>query len=301
MKPHDRIPFPRADGSRLAPACLQARAGLTRRASEPSSRGMLFSDILDSAKVDGGVWSSVVGADWLQGRSVFGGLQSAMALRAMRGVVPADVPLRVLQTTFVAPVPAGKVAVRARVLRTGKNVTHVEASILDGDATAALFVGVFGRDRPSRVEVAPKLEVVEGTEASRVPRMRPPGVAFAEHFSIRWLRGDPPLSGSRRTDAVIEAAMDDRAKVASEEHVVAIADFPPPLALSFLESPAFGSSVTWTLEMLGGLRADLPLEGWQLHIDLTAAGGGYTSQSVFVCGPGGEAVALSRQSMVVFG
>jgi acyl-CoA thioesterase len=259
---------------------------------------MLFSEILGAATVEDGVWSAAATGDWLQGRSLFGGLQAAMALRAMRRLVHPDVPLRVLQTTFVAPVAAGKVTVRARVLRTGKSVTQVEARILEGSETAALVVGVFGLPRASRVAVVPRSSVVEDEVRDLHPA--PPGVAFAQHFALRRLRGDRLISGSRRTDAVLEVGMKDGDGAATEEHVVAIADAPPPLALAFLETPAFGSSVTWTLEMLDRIDG-LSLDRWQLHIELSAARDGYTSQSVLVCAPGGRPVALSRQSMVVFG
>jgi acyl-CoA thioesterase len=258
-----------------------------------------FSEILDAGAVNDGVWSTTVGEDWLQGRSLFGGIQAALALRAMRRLVPRDVPLRVLQTTFVAPVPAGRVAVVARVLRTGKNVTQVEARIVDKSETAALCVGVFGQARTSRVEVVPEAEVV-GDEVGD-ENQTPPLVAFAQHFDLRRLRGDRLISGSRRRDAVLETGMKDGGATVTEEHVVAIADAPPPLALAFLETPAFGSSVTWTLEMLDVRVSELSLDGWQLHIDLAAARDGYTSQSVLVCAAGGRPVALSRQSMVVFG
>jgi acyl-CoA thioesterase len=262
---------------------------------------MLFSDVLGAATVRDGVWSAQVGEDWLQGRSLFGGMQAALALRAMRRLVSPDVPLRVLQMTFVAPVPAGTVSVRARVLRTGKNVTHVEAVIVDGPATAACFVGVFGAARPSSVDVAPPFPAAAAPELPDIERARPAIVAFAQQFRIRWLRGDFPFSGSRRTDAAMEVTMMDGVEKATEEHVVAIADVPPPLALSFLDRRAPGSSLTWTLEMLGRDVSKLGLAGWQLHMELTAAKDGYTSQSVMVWGPGGEPVALSRQSMVVFG
>jgi acyl-CoA thioesterase len=86
-----------------------------------------------------------------------------------------------------------------------------------------------------------------------------------------------------------------------EEHVVAMADAIPPVALSLLETRAPGSSLMWTLEMLRDTFDDLPLDGWVLHAELTAARDGYTNQSVFVCAPDGNVVALSRQSMVVFG
>ena len=65
---------------------------------------MTLSEILDSMQLGDGSIEVVIGKDWLQGRSVFGGLQAAIALCAMRTVVPASVPLRTLQMTFIAPV-----------------------------------------------------------------------------------------------------------------------------------------------------------------------------------------------------
>jgi acyl-CoA thioesterase len=265
---------------------------------------MIFSDVMGGA-FSSGVWSTEVSEDWMQGRSVFGGLQSALALRAMRSVVAAEVPLRVLQTTFVAPVPAGTFAVEPRILRTGKSVTQVQATLAVGREIAAVFVGVFGSARASRVSVVPSVPRLPREDLPITPKAelpRPPrAVAFAEHFSMRWLRGDLPVSGSTRTDAIIEVGMRDRATTASEEHVVAIADSIPPLALSFLDVPAPGSSVTWTLELLRSRADNLPLEGWRLDAELTAAGEGYTSQSVVVSTPAGAPFALSRQSMVIFG
>jgi hypothetical protein len=261
---------------------------------------MQFSDVLSAATLDAGVWTTAVTEDWMQGRSVFGGLQSAIALRAMRSIVPADVPLRVLQTTFVGPVPAGQVAVRAAVLRTGKNVTHVEARILGGAEVLALVVGVFGRARPSRIAVVPRPPEVRPRAPAhpRVPIVNP--VAFAQHFTAQWIDGDLPFSGSTMTTAVIDVGMTDRGPV-SEEHVVAIADVIPPLAFSLLTTPAPGSSLTWTLEMCRHDFGTLALEGWRHHAEVTAGRDGYTSQSAFVCAPDGGVAAISRQSMVVFG
>ena len=51
-------------------------------------------------------------SDWLQGRSMFGGMQAALALKAMRTLVPEEFPLRTLQTTFMAPIPAGRATAR---------------------------------------------------------------------------------------------------------------------------------------------------------------------------------------------
>jgi len=93
-----------------------------------------WTSLLARLRAEPGRASLEVTADWLQGRTVFGGLQAAVALRAMRTLVP-EVPLRTLQGTFLAPVPEGTLTATARVLRTGKSATHVEARIVDGDTS----------------------------------------------------------------------------------------------------------------------------------------------------------------------
>lgn len=57
------------------------------------------------------------------------------------------------------------------------------------------------------------------------------------------------------------------------------------------DPPLSASSMTWTIEMLRDSVAELSLCGYRLDAELV----------VMVWGPGGEPVALSRQSMVVFG
>ncbi len=114
------------------------------------------------------------------------------------------------------------------------------------------------------------------------------------------LRGKPPFTGDTLTEQVIAIGMKEAGN-ATEAHVLAIADFIPPVALSLLKKPAAGSSMTWMVEFLNDRFGQLPLDGWWVDVELVGARDGYTSQSALVWGPGGEAVALSRQSMVVFG
>jgi hypothetical protein len=58
--------------------------------------------------------------------------------------------------------------------------------------------------------------------------------------------------------------------------------------------------MTWMLEFLDDRIDELPLLGWRMDGELSAARDGYTSQTGMLWGPDGRAVALSRQSMVVF-
>jgi acyl-CoA thioesterase len=261
---------------------------------------MRFSEVLDSVRRDGEAWVATVSEDWLQGRSTFGGLQAALAVQAMRELVPEDMPLRSLQVVFIAPIPAGTVRMAARVLRQGKSVTQVEARLMDGDATGCLVIGVFGLARESTLHVVPAQPAVEAMAKPHVlhyvPGLLP---QFTQHFDARWLQGDLPFTGSTKTMQVVEVGLKDEG-VADEAQVIAFADFIPPVALSMLDQPAPGSSMTWMLELFAD-RRDLPLNGWRIDAQLQAAKDGYTSQQVMLWGPSGEPVALSRQSMVVFG
>jgi hypothetical protein len=260
-----------------------------------------FSAVLDSATVADGTLRANVPEVWTQGRTAFGGLQAALALRAMRSLVSADVPLRVLQVTFAAPLPPGEIECHAHVLRTGRSASQVEARLGPRDEeTSAVFLGVFGDHRDSAVSRSPAQPPVAADRAIDfrfVPGVMP---AFTQFFRARWLRGGTPFSGDPAPEAVIELGMDDDRAAASEEHVLAIADFPPPVALSMLDRPAQGGTSAWMIELLDGV-GELPLDGWRVDTELVAAGGGYTTQSVMVWGPGGAPVAISRQSMVVFG
>lgn len=252
-----------------------------------------------SARDEPGACTVEVGDDWLQGRSVFGGLQVAIAVRAMRTLVP-DVPLRTLQVLFAAPVPEGPVRAQAQVLRRGKSTMHVEARILNGSETLMQVVGVFGVARESVVAVTPQQPLVDdgqSIEFRYIPGVTP---AFTQQFVSRWLRGSLPFTGSDTRQIVVEVAMRDSGN-ASEGHVLAIADLIPPIALSQLKKPSPGSSMTWMLEFITDRFDHLSLASWRVDAELVFAGAGYTSQSAMIWGPGGVPVALSRQSMVVFG
>src|SRR5215469_4735783 len=261
---------------------------------------MRFSEVLDSVRRDGDMWIGTISEDWLQGRSAFGGIQAALALRAMRTSVQGDVPLRSLQVAFLAPVPAGDIRIAVKILRQGKSVTQVEARLIDGDDTVCLLIGVFGAPRISKLHLLPSQPAVQAMAKPQVLRYVP-GVLpqFMQHFDACWLQGDLPFSGGAKTEQVIDIALKDDG-LADEAQVIAFADFIPPIAFSMFDQPTPGSSLTWMLELFADSRG-LPLSGWRIDAQLQAAQDGYTSQQVMLWGPNGEPVALGRQSMVVFG
>lgn len=257
-----------------------------------------LSTLLSRAADRAGLLTLDIPDDWMQGRSAFGGLQVALAVRAMRALVP-DRVLRTVQTTFLAPA-AGALGARAAIVRQGKNTVHVEVRLSDADSTVAVVLGVFGAARSSRVVVTPSRPEVDASSPSELRFLAGVTPNFIQHFSGRWLRGSPPFAGREDPRVVIELALRDDGPF-DEAHVVAIADFIPPIALSYLDRPAPGSTLTWMLELFVDDPRTLSGAGYRIDAELVAARDGYTSQAVTIWGPRGELVALSHQSMLVFG
>lgn len=260
---------------------------------------MKFSEALDAIQCVEGAAEFSVSDQWRQGRAIFGGLQGAAMLKAMRSLV-SDVPLRSLQVTFVAPPKSDAIQVTANLVRQGKSATHVQAQLTDGDAVLAMAVGVFGSARPSDVVRTPVMPEVQCETPKRMRYI--PGISptFTQHFNAVWLKGRFPFAGAQEPETIIDLSMPEEAS-STEYHVVAMADYIPPIGLTYLSKLCAGSSLTWMLEFLSEDVNGLSMENWRVDAAMVAASDGYTNQSVMIWGPQGQPLALSRQSMVVFG
>ncbi len=236
----------------------------------------------------------------MQGRSLYGGVQAVLAVRAMQ-TLSDNLPIRTLQATLCAPVPAGIVRIRVRRLRKGGNTRQIEARIVDGEDTVAIFVAVFGRSRDSAVAqelAAPALSQTDGLAMRHIPSLTPD---FIRQFDARLLVGNFPGSGQADTSQAYRLTLHDAAGAASLAHVLVFADFPPPVGLSWLHQPRPASTMTWMLNFTGHDYADQTLENWLIDVSLDAARDGYTQQTVTLFAPDGLAVARGTQCMVVFG
>jgi acyl-CoA thioesterase len=262
---------------------------------------MLFSEVLAQLRPETDGWSVEVGEDWQQGRTIFGGLQTALAVQALRTLVP-DLPLRVVQTTFMAPVPAGRIRLQGRVLRTGKSAVHTECRLHDGDQTLCLVVAIFGAGRESTLRIEPRRPDAPGADDPQRELPFVPGItpAFTRHFQFRWCEGGFPYTGAAQAVTKIHVRFREPTK-ATDTQLIALADTIPSPGLSTFRKPVIASSLTWTLELLD-LDTHFAADAfWRMDAEVSAAADGYLAQSVQLWNPAGRLAALSRQSVVVFG
>ncbi|WP_211242714.1 acyl-CoA thioesterase [Sinimarinibacterium sp. CAU 1509] len=262
---------------------------------------MLLSEVLNTVRGDSGRHSAIVGNDWLQGRTLFGGLQVALIVRALRASAPAEVPLRVIQATFIAPVPAGEVQIQTRLLRVGKSVMHCEGRIVAGDQTLCLVMAIFGRGRDSSLHLAQTLPVdPDASTAREIPYVEGITPAFTKHYRMRWIAGGTPFTGA--TEAKTRVLVRNRQPQPLDEcHLLGYADVIPSPALSMLRRPSPASSLTWTLELFRHKDDDDPSADWCMDAEVTQAADGYLAQTAALYAPDGTLAALSRQCVVAFG
>jgi acyl-CoA thioesterase len=279
-----------------------ARARGSRSSARSETVPMEYSELLASMRADRDGFVVYVDAGFMQGRTIFGGLQLALAVRAMRARLPAPLPLRSAQVTFVAPVPQGPVHLHSELLRTGNSATHARAELRAGSQVACVVVAIFGAARASTVAIdlqRPSL----AQDPEQLPELQSiPGVtpAFIGRLQLRWARGRPPFSGHTEPRSSIFGRLRDRA-TPYEDAVIALADSIPTPALSMLKRPAPASSLNWMLELLAD-PAELDRDGWaQIETEVRAGAEGYLSQTSVLYAPNGKPLAISHQTVGIFG
>jgi len=241
------------------------------------------------------------GQTWTQGRSAFGGLSAAMALTGMRKLLPEEIPLRALLVSFVAPIPPGEVQVSARCLRQGKNVIQMQADVLVGEQIGLQAMGIFGKSRKALSIPAQRTAAPESREkgkhfldhAERLP-------AFLRQFDGFWVSQGLPFSGTASNQLDLWCRHLSDLSAFPAEKLIAIADIPPPVILSYYDQPPVpASSLSWSLEFV---KAPETIESDWFYLEFIAesAAEGYTQQSGRIYQEDGELCALSRQCMVYF-
>lgn len=269
----------------------------------PSGVNMKFSELLDA--VQHNPLSVTVAQEWGQGRACFGGLMAALQYQAMRDKVSAERSIRSLAITFVAPAEPGvPIAFEVEILREGKAVSQVLGRAMQNGQVMTLMQGSFGAARESSIafqaDPAPRFKTPE--ECQQLPFISGMMPEYLRFMDLRWGLGGLPFSNtpSPAIGGYVRLRDVDNTRL-TEAHVLALVDAWPPALLPHLSRPAPGSSLTWTIEFVQPLPELTTLDWCQYRAVIEHARDGYGHTAAMLWAPGGELIAMSRQTVTVFG
>lgn len=259
-----------------------------------------FSVLMDDVQRAEDGWAVTVSDDWLQGRTVYGGLASALCLQAALKEFPDLPPLRSAQFAFIGPA-AGMLRMAPVALRRGKSTVFVGVDLHGEAGLATRATLCFGAGRASALHHT-AIEPARPKPPDACPSFfdnAPPGLKFLQHIDGRHAGGARPFSGASEPAMTLWLRHRDASLKPSLVSLLALADAPPPAIVAMVTTPGVISTMTWAIDMLtDAIKTD---NGWWI-VQTTAqsAADGYTSQAMTVWNAAGRPVMASRQNVAVF-
>ncbi|MDX1506562.1 MAG: thioesterase family protein [Spongiibacter sp.] len=245
-----------------------------------------------------------IDSSWLQGRTAFGGVSTALVVAAMRQQVADERALRALSVSFVGPSPEGEHNIALRELRSGGSVTHMQGELVCDGEVATSVSAAFGKARTSRIAVkGPSLQPAQGADKGmRMPFIEGVTPAFTQHFDMQLVAGGLPFSGAESGDFAMWLRFKEPTPI-DECGLIALADAPPMPGLNMIKPPGVGSSLSWYLEFpltVDDMGDVDPAGWWHLDYRCQAASDGYYNNYATVWTPDGRPALFSRQVATVF-
>jgi len=257
-----------------------------------------LSQTLATLSADDGLYRAAPGDDWRQGRTLYGGVQAALAVAAAQHANPGLPPLRSAQIAYVGP-STGDLEIRPLMVRAGKSSAFVSVGVTAEAGPAAQALFCFGAARTSAYRHAalamPRVEPPEDCESFF---HRPHAPTFSQQFDGRRAGGAKVGSGAARPELLLWLRHHDPAAPDGAASLLALGDAPPPAAMTMFSAPAPISTMTWSIDVLvdafGGT-------GWYLmHVVADTVADGYSSQSMTMWDADGRPVMAARQTVAIY-
>lgn len=237
-------------------------------------------------------------ASWGQGRAIYGGVLAAAGLARMEALVPPGRRVRSLSAQFLAPVAPEAYSVDAAVLRSGRAMTTLAATLLQDGKPRATFQAAFGEDRETSLgRAAPVRPVDAPPDVPPMPYIQGVMPAFTQYYEYRWSKGSMPFSGA--AEASIRGWIRPRfPDVPGTRSLLGMLDAWPAPILTTATKPVPASTVSWSVHF----RAPVERLGWFYYeADTLMASDGYSSFSGRLYEPGGALAAWTEQLVAYFG
>lgn len=270
----------------------------TRCAARGKAPCMTIASLLDPVTGQPGPARLANAADWMQGRTLYGGASALVAYTLAVRAFPGLPPLRAGQVAFVAPV-GEEIELAAHIVRQGRNVTQVRSEILCDGRVALSAFWLFGEGRePNAVHPSAPAEDWPGApEDNEVVTHQFAPAFIQKNFELRrgQARNSDRGATVRRWARLTEAQ--DLDPVA---RLVLMGDVMPPGAMRAMQRQGPISSINWSFNVLD--PESRSRDGWYLAENASQhADAGYSSERLRMWDADGRQVLDGLQCVAVFG
>ncbi|MFN8442562.1 MAG: thioesterase family protein [Caldilineaceae bacterium] len=236
--------------------------------------------------------------NWYQGRTIYGGLSTALALQcALQAAPPNLPPLKSAQILFVGPA-SGSLRFVPQLLRQGKSVTSIAVDCLSGSDVALRAAYVFATPRTSRIQhELSQRPSVDVPDCYQKPPDHGSAPAALGNFDLRFAGSSLPASGAERGEFVAWVRHRDATGVDPAVALLAIADALPPAAMACFSEFAPVSTMQWTVDLPQPATSG---EWFLLRSTSQQAGNGYSFQTMEIWDERGNLVLCGNQTVAIF-
>lgn len=240
---------------------------------------------------------------WCQGRTLFGGISTALAYQAAENLIEDDRALRSLHCNFIGPLNYDEpVVVSAEVLRTGKNVTQLLAKVCQNDQVGVMVQICFGMSRESKLlSLADDMHnMTLPKKANFIPNIPKVVPAFIQHYNLALDKGSFGLGKSE--EAVLHgwSRYSNPPKTMRMAYLIALMDAWPPTMFQMLRLPAPASTMAWDIEFINPKLSLSPSAWVASETEAKHIQDGYGHEEAKFWDENGNLLALSRQVVTVF-
>ena len=256
---------------------------------------MTLNELLDAIRPSTIGWTVLLPTNWMQGRTAYGGVSTAMAHHCARLMLPDVPPLRSAQIAFVGPL-AGELQITCDLIRRGRNTAFVETRIAGEDGCGFLATFIFMNPRSSTISYdGPAKPDFSAPPADSDIRHGPP-----EFFTSNFDYPDKRLQLGANTNRLLNwHRLSHRGGIDPTTELLCVGDALPPSAMGLMDASGPISSMNWQVNLL----TDTPSSStgwWLLDSQTHHAGHGASSQYMTVWNSEGEAVMTGMQSVALF-
>lgn len=241
--------------------------------------------------------------NWGQGRTVFGGLSAGLLNRAMNAELADHRHMRVQNVQFIGPLQTDiPFEIEVTHLRDGKNVTQMQAQLIQNDRVAVQAMAAFGQDRQSKLNRPSEPCDLPSVpkRANWIPQIPKVTPKFQRHIDMKITEGGYPFTGKKKDVYAGWMRFTQAPKSMLDAHLITLIDVWPPTVLQQLRWPAPASTLSWNVEFIHP-HPTIEATDWlnyQCQTRQAAEGYAHTEASIYT--PDGTLIAISRQVVTIF-